>query len=246
VRRRFPLQVFLVSLAMLLPSCVPPTTVPIGTVDLRQVAGKRQPLLLVFLPGIRDKASVFEDEGFVAELRASGIKADVVEVDAHLGYYIKKQFLPRLKDDVIDPARKQGYRQIWLVGISLGGFGALWYDIENPGDVTGIVVFSPYLGEQDVIDEVVQAGGLRTWHPALNVALDDQHKIWQGLQSYESQMKSTQRVYLGYGLNDKFATADGLLAAVLPPGQVLTTEGGHDWPTWKSLWQRMLERLPLE
>jgi pimeloyl-ACP methyl ester carboxylesterase len=240
------LLIFLVTMAQLLPSCIPPTTVPIGTVDFRQPGVKRQQTLLVFLPGIRDKAYVFIDEGFVAALRARGIKADMIGVEAHLGYYEKKQFLPRLKADVIAPAIEQGYRQIWLVGISLGGLGAVWYDIENPGDVAGIVLMSPYLGEPEVISEVVQAGGLRAWHPGFNCELDDQHKIWRGLKNYELREKNAQRVYLGYGQNDKFATADGLLAAVLPTGQVFTTDGGHDWPTWKCLWQRVLDVLPLE
>jgi pimeloyl-ACP methyl ester carboxylesterase len=238
--------IFLANLAMLLPSCTPPTTVPIGTVDFRQPGVKRQQTLLVFLPGIRDKAFVFVDEGFVAALRENGIKADAIGVEAHLGYYLNKQLLLRLKNDVISPARELGYRQIWLVGISLGGLGALWYDIENPGDVAGIVVLSPYLGEPEVVGEVMRAGGLRAWRPGLNGAPDDQHKIWQGLKAYELREKNVQRVYLGYGESDKFATADGLLAAVLPPGQVFTTEGGHYWLTWKTLWQRVLERLPLQ
>lgn len=246
MRWRFPSLIFLANLAMLLPSCIAPTTVPIGTVDFRQPGGKRQQTLLVFLPGIRDKAKVFVDEGFGTTLRESGIKADTIGVEAHLGYYLKKQLLSRLKADVISPAKEQGYRHIWLVGISLGGLGALWYDIENPGDVSGIVVLSPYLGEPEVVGEVLQAGGLRAWHPGLDVVLDDQHKIWQGLKTYESQEKNAQRVYLGYGQNDKFAAADGLLAAVLPPEQVFTTDGGHYWPTWKTLWKRVLERLPLE
>jgi hypothetical protein len=86
---RFPLVIFLANLTMLLPSCTTPTTVPIGTTDFRQPGVKRQQTLLVFLPGIRDKAMVFADEGFVAALRESGIKADMVGLESHPYYYLE-------------------------------------------------------------------------------------------------------------------------------------------------------------
>jgi pimeloyl-ACP methyl ester carboxylesterase len=228
-------------LALFLLSCTPPVTVPIKTVDFTPSGGKRRPTLLVFLPGLRDGSAVFADRGFISALRASGVEADMIGVDAHLGYYEKKQFLQRLKEDVIDPARQQGYRDIWLVGISLGGFGALWYDIENPGDLAGVVALSPYLGEPDVVAEVARAGGLKGWRPDGNAELDDQHRIWQGLKSYESREKSLKRLFLGYGLEDKFAAPDGILAALLPPEQVFTIKGGHHWPVWRTLWAEILK-----
>jgi pimeloyl-ACP methyl ester carboxylesterase len=206
-----------------------------------QSRGNRQNTLLVFLPGIHDSANVFAEEGFVSAARASGIKADMIGVEAHLGYYEKKEFLPRLKQDVIDPARRQGYENIWLVGISLGGFGAIWYDLENPGDMTGIVALAPYLGEPEIVAEVAQAGGLKAWRTAANLELDDQHKIWRGLKSYERRERCEGRVYLGYGRQDKFATPDGMLAAILPQKQIFTIEGGHDWSAWRPLWDEILK-----
>jgi pimeloyl-ACP methyl ester carboxylesterase len=241
MKRLFSFQILLVLPVFFLTSCTPPTTVPIKTVDFMQPGGKRQETLLVFLPGIHSSAAVFAEEGFVAAVRESGIKADMIGVEAHLGYYEQKQFLPRLKADVIAPAKRQGYANIWLVGISLGGFGAIWYDIENPGDLTGIVVLAPYLGDPEVVEEVARAGGLIAWHPSLNGDIDDQHKIWQGLKTYELREKNEQRVYLGYGQNDKFVTADGMLAEVLPPDQVFTTDGGHDWITWNTMWNAILK-----
>ncbi|HEX9023395.1 MAG TPA: alpha/beta hydrolase-fold protein [Geobacteraceae bacterium] len=244
--RAFLIPPLLAVLALLVSSCTPPVTTPIGTVDFRQPGAKRQQTLLVFLPGIHDRAEVFADKGFIAALRASGIMADMIGVDAHLGYYVKREFLPRLKNDVIIPAKKEGYRHIWLVGISLGGFGAIWYDVENPRDLAGIVILSPYLGDEEVVDEVAKAGGLTAWRPPDGSEPDDQHKIWRGLKVYEHAEKNGGRVFLGYGDKDKFATANCMLAAVLPPGQVVTADGGHDWSTWNILWQRMLPGLPME
>jgi pimeloyl-ACP methyl ester carboxylesterase len=241
MRRHFLSLVLFVSVVLLLSSCTPPTTIPIKTVALSQTGEKQRHTLLVFLPGIHDKAAVFAEEGFVAAVRANGIPADMIGVEAHLGYYEKKEFLPRLKADVIAPARRLGYDNIWLVGISLGGFGAIWYDMENPGDLAGIVALAPYLGEPEVVEEVARAGGLKAWQPRQNIGNDDQHRIWRELKNYERREKNEQRVYLGYGLQDKFATADGLLAAVLPPAQVFTIEGGHDWSAWRPLWDSILK-----
>lgn len=235
----------LFTMVLLLPSCTPPVTVPIGTVNFTRPGGNRHQTLLVFLPGLRDSAAVFADEGFVTAARAKGIDADIIGVEAHLGYYVEKKFLQRLQEDVIDPAKRKGYTQIWLVGISLGGFGALWYDVENPGDLAGILALAPYLGEPEVIGEVGRAGWLAAWNAPADRVLDDQYKIWRGLKEYERQEKNRQRVYLGYGLDDKFAKADGLLAMVLPPDQVFTRAGGHDWPTWRTLWERILPHLPM-
>ena len=239
--RRILLLILLSLFAACLLSCTPQTTVPIGTVNFTRPGESRQDTLLVFLPGLRDNSGVYADEGFVAAAARSGIKADMIGVDAHLAYYLEKKFLKRLKEDVIDPAKRKGYRKIWLVGISLGGFGALWYDIENPGDLTGIVALSPYLGDQEMVDEVSRAGGLAAWHPPAGGDLDDQHRIWRGLKSYERRESCAGRVYLGYGLQDKFATPDGMLAAVLPPEQVFTIEGGHHWPVWRTLWDDILK-----
>ncbi len=234
----------LLLLAMLLPACTPPVTTPIGTVDFTPAGKARHETLLVFLPGIWDSAAVFVDEGFIAAAEARGSEADMMGVEAHIGYYKEKKLLQRLREDVVVPARQAGYRHIWLIGISLGGFGALWYDIENPGDLDGVVALSPYLGERETVDEVAQAGGMGAWQPSPNMATDEQHRIWMRLKAYLRAEKSVGRLYLGYGRHDKFAKADGLLAAVMPPNQVLTVEGGHDWPTWRVLWHDVLQCFP--
>ena len=224
--------------------CTPVTVTPIPTVRFDTEGDPPKPILLVFLPGRGDDGGRFDSEGFVAAVRRAGIQADMMAVEAHMGYYLERNLPEKLYRDVITPARLRGYRQIWLVGISLGGFGALWYDIEHPGDLAGIAILAPYLGDPEVVTEVVRAGGLSAWQPTDGIT-DDQQKIWKGLKAYENQQKSRGRVYLGYGRQDRFAEANGLLAAVLPPEQVFTIDGGHDWETWKHIWARMLRKLTL-
>jgi pimeloyl-ACP methyl ester carboxylesterase len=232
-------------LSALLTSCAPPATVPLKTVDLSIHAGGEQQSLIVFLPGIWDRPEVFAREGLVATARAHGVTADMIGADAHIGYYTERTFLPRFREDVILPARQRGYREIWLVGVSLGGFGAIWYDLEHPGELAGIVALAPYLGEPDMVDEVFTAGGLIAWQPVTAEADDPQRQIWRNLKRYARGEQTRDRIFLGYGRDDKFALPDGMLAAVLPSEQVITGDGGHDWDTWRTLWDRILLRLPL-
>ena len=72
-------------------------------------------------------------------------------------------------------------------------------------------------------------------------------KLWPWLQQYASPQRAQHLppLYLGFGLSDRFASNHQLLADALPPGHVFTTEGGHDWPQWSSLWRKMLDVLPL-
>ncbi|MBL0716042.1 MAG: hypothetical protein JJV98_20340 [Desulfosarcina sp.] len=46
---------------------------------------------------------------------------------------------------------------------------------------------------------------------------------------------------LGFGMEDDYAAAQALLADVLPEDRVVRIHGGHDYPTFKALWERFLE-----
>ena len=73
-------------------------------------------------------------------LRESGARVDSIAVDAHLGYYFQRTVIARLQADVLQPARQQGYRRIVLVGVSLGGLGALLCERDLPGSVDALVL----------------------------------------------------------------------------------------------------------
>jgi pimeloyl-ACP methyl ester carboxylesterase len=201
--------------------------------------------LIVMLPGAASTPDEFVREGFVRALRERRIAADVTIVDAHLGYYRERSIIDRLRADIIEPARARGYRQIWLVGISLGGFGSLIYSREQAEGINGIVAIAPYLGEGLVAQEVAAQGGLSTWRsqPADGEPIDA--PLWRWLQGYAQAGVTRPPLYLGYGRADRFAATNGVLGAALPPDHVFTTDGGHDWPPWRALWQRMLDAMPL-
>ncbi len=73
--------------------------------------------LLVLLPGRGDHAAAYAEQGIIAIAQRTDPGLDLVAADATLGYYIHRNLIPRLMDDVIAPARTRGYRTVGLGGI---------------------------------------------------------------------------------------------------------------------------------
>ncbi len=224
-----------------------PTPVPMRTVVLEAACVQRPTTLLVFLPGSYSLPEDFVTHGFVAAVRGQQIAADIVLVDAHLGYYSERSILERLEHDILAPARARGYAHIWFVGISVGGFGALLQaaaTADTSAGIDGIVALAPYLGERRQSAAIAAAGGLAAWQaPARSAVPIDEEGLWRWLQAHAS--RPSPLLYLGYGDGDRFAFSQRLLGAVLPPNRVFTAAGGHDWPVWETLWQTLLPGLPL-
>ena len=226
-----------------------PVTVPIGTLAEPARCATRPDTLIVMLPGSYARPEEFVTEGFVAALRERRIAADVVLVDAHLGYYSDRSIVDRLRADVIAPALAQGYKHIWLAGISVGAFGSLIYAQAQPEGIAGLALLGPYLGKRAVSEEINAQGGLRAWRAPVG-ALDPGDVdtiVWRWLQPYAAARRPATRpeIFLGYGRDDRFIFSDTLLAAALPADHVFTAEGGHDYPPWRAVWARMLDAMPL-
>jgi pimeloyl-ACP methyl ester carboxylesterase len=209
--------------------------------------GVRASTLLVMLPGSYSLPEEFQSEGFVQIARAHQLLADLRLVDAHVGYYQSRRVIERLAEDVIRPARAQGYGQIWLVGISIGAVGAMLYADAHPEDVDGVVLIAPYLGTQLTANEIKRAGGLSHWRSPPITPGDIDTILWhwlQGQTTVESTVKKMP-LYLGYGEQDRFRYNDEVLRAALAASQVFTAPGGHDWPAWRTLWEHIASALPV-
>jgi pimeloyl-ACP methyl ester carboxylesterase len=197
--------------------------------------------LFVFLRGIGGSHHSFEEEGLVADVWARGLPFDVAVPNAHFGYYGDQNLVMRLKEDVIDPAKARGYQKIWLVGVSMGGLGALLYLMERPQDISGVYLISPFLGSQFFLEEIEAAGGVRQWNPGHYKAEEDwQRMLWHWMKTAIAD-KPDKIVYLGYGTDDPFRSSPQLLATLLPPNSVYAIEGEHDYQTFKTLWKIFLE-----
>ena len=229
-------------LAFFLGACATklPVKTPIETLFF--YAGERSSsTLIVLLPGIGDRPETFQQEGFVKATRDRNINADLVAVRAHFGYYQERKIIERLHQDVILPAREKGYRHIWLVGISLGGWGSVLYAQQYQKAISGMLLLAPFLGERKVFDEIRAAGGLDAWRPATVHPEDDQRLGLAWLADFK-QAEASLKLHLGYGASDRFSKSNALIGARLPADQVQVIPGGHDWRTWLKLWQGFLDR----
>lgn len=239
MRRPGFLLLLLTAVAVLLAGCLPflrRARIPMPTIELPSPDGDHR-CLAVLLPGRWGGPDDFPKSGFAAAVQARGIDLDLVAVDAHLGYYRDRTILERLHEDVVLPARKRGYRELWMVGASLGGLGSLLYLKEHPEEVTGVFSLAPFLGEDELLDEVRAGGGPREWPRDEE---GDFRELWSWIAGTFGEQEAPL-VYLGFGEEDRFAGSSRLFAHVLPEERVLSAPGGHDWKVWGGLWGRFLD-----
>lgn len=200
--------------------------------------------LLVMLPGAGERIGTFAEHGFVdlAQAGPSGAP-DVLEVDAHFGYYRHRTLVPRMLEDVLAEYGPR-YEQVWLMGISLGGLGALLTAQARPQAVHGVIALAPYLGRRRLIREIDEAGGLLSWRPRASEATARWDvSLWAKLaRELRNGRGSAHDLHLLYGEADFGAAGHGLLARALPQHQVARVPGGHDWDTWTRLWTELLQR----
>ena len=242
------LNVIAVGACLLLAGCVFPRAakVPMDSISLPAAPNTRADTLIVFLPGAQEVPIDIVKEGFVEQVRARNIDADVMVIDSHIGYFLKRTFDVRIRTDIIEPARAKGYKSIWLAGISLGGFGSLMYSRIFPGEIDGVIAIAPFIASNDVLNEVIDAGGLARWQPELPLKADDyQRDLLLWLRGYADPTAKRPMLYIGYGSKDGLAQFQTLIDKVLPPDRLLAAPGGHDWPPWKQMWGDVLDRAPL-
>ena len=219
-----------------------PATVPLEV--LRDAAPGKPRAVVVMLPGALSLPDEFVREGLVGDLRGRGIAADIAIPDAHPRYYFERSILTRLREDVVLPARARGL-PVWLVGISLGGFGALGYAARHGKEIVGVLAIAPYVGRREIQRDLLAAGGPAFWRQqARPEGPDDlEHELWMWLTDPARRARTTRPpLWLGYGRDDRLAPALRGVEPLLPPERVDVVDGGHDWPPWRALWQRWLDR----
>jgi len=228
--------------ALLLTGCVAAPTVPIASLSYQSDSTKRQRNLLVLLRGIGDDNTIFDEEGIIDEIHNRQLPFDIIAPDTHFGYYQSQTIEDRLKHDIIDLARHQGYEQIWLAGFSMGGLGSLLYVRKYPNDVDGVLLSSPFLGRPSIHREIQRAGGVAAWSATSDDPQDWERMLWSWIKNHDPA--TTPPIWLGYGDSD-ILTADGppLLATILPSERVFTVPGNHTAATIKAIFLRHLDTL---
>lgn len=209
-----------------------PMTEPIGHRYYRgQSNGPRD--LMILLPGVGDRGSAFDRHGFIQVAQNQAPSLDLVTVEAHFKYYQSRTALQRIRQDIVQPAQQAGYRRIYLAGVSLGGFGSLLYLKEYPAEIAAVLVLAPYIGDEEDYSYLLNGS-------AVPEPLRDAN-IWPWITGLSPQQAA--KIYLGYGLGDKFVVPNRLLAGYLPSAHTHELAGGHDWRTWTQLWPELIANV---
>jgi len=202
-------------------------------------ADSRADTLLVLLPPAKASLEDLLAQGMVAAVRARGLAVDIVLADVGYQQVMAGTVAASLQQAVIVPARGQGYRAIWLAGISLGAFNALHHAAVHGGELAGLCLLAPYPGTADILQEIRQAGGPQQW-AAATANLPDELRWWHWLAT-----QADCPLWLGLGAQDRFRDGQDMLASLLPAQRVNKIEGDHSWPVWLQLWQHWLAHGPL-
>lgn len=216
---------------------------PVPTALLPSDQGSHR--LVVVLPGRRDRLESMRRSGVGEAIQRVWPDADVLFAELSMPYYLDRSATRRLHEEVLLPARRRAYTEIWLVGASLGGMGAILYDRDYPGQVDGMVLLAPYLAERRIHEEIRAAGGVAGWEPGVGLGPDDvwQRELWRHLKTWSREPERTREVWLAYGDGDYLRDSMPLLEPVLPEGQVHVAPGKHAWSTWTPLTEEVLRRV---
>lgn len=214
---------------------------PLDTLVYPARDGDQTEGLIVFLRGRGGSHQSFSRAGWVDAVRSHGMNFTVVAPNTHFGYYRERTLVGRLRDEVVAPVCCEDQQELWLVGVSMGGLGALLYLREESEDVSGVVLISPFLGSENLTAEIEAAGGLRAWDPGEPREDEWDRDLWLWLKVFSAE-PGTPPLILAFGEEDRYEASHRLLAAVLPPERVITKPGGHHNRVFTELWLAVLDR----
>ena len=202
----------------------------------RVVAPRDADTLVVVLPGRRDDLGSLRRSGIAGVFARRWPSAEVVLVEATLAYYHAGGLADRLHREIVLPAKARGLERIWLVGASLGGFGAIRYADEHPAGVAGLVLLAPYLGDEALQRSIAAGGGLRAHDPGVPQRPVTRENVdaetWKSLARWSRDRDAAPQVWVAYGRDDPFAQAAPLMRELAGEERVLVRDGGHAWRVW--------------
>ena len=197
------------------------------------------------LPGRGDSLQSIEQNGTASLIQQHWPDADVILTGLTMPFYREGRAVQRLHDEVIVPARRPVYREVWLAGISLGGLGTLLYDEQYPDQMDGLLLLSPYLGEDALHRRIRDAGGLAAWQPGPPQKMGPdtfERELWRSLKGWSKRPQRTRSAWIAYGADEPFRAPIELMTPLLPPDHVILLPGKHNWTLWKTALGTLLDR----
>jgi pimeloyl-ACP methyl ester carboxylesterase len=199
--------------------------------------------LVIVLPGRNDGGRGANERAMARAIHEAWPGADVLLASATYVYYRDGKVVERLREDVVEPALRAGYRRIWLAGASMGGMGAMLYERAYSGQLAGVVLFAPFLGDKPLLEEIRNAGGVRQWDPgplpAEVNARNYQRQVWKHIR----ERSAHSSVWLACGSEDYLLNGARLLATTLPEGRFIEMPGSHDWRTWSRIGKTVFSQI---
>lgn len=225
--------------ALPLASCrvlLPEASRPVRRLDFTASQDKADELVIL-LPGRHSRPEEFVREGIVKQVQERRPGARVTVPDLHLGYYQNRTATACLWEEMIRPARDEKLK-VSLLGISLGGLGALITYLDYPAAVDEVMLLAPYLGEEPLFTEIRTSGppaGLKADRQSPRNQEEAMRMLWARLlDQKKSQPQRPLPITLACGKKDRHLAANRLFAdRLLAPHQYQEVEGGHDWPAWR-------------
>jgi pimeloyl-ACP methyl ester carboxylesterase len=215
---------------------LPPPTRPLRKLQFEPQGNETRELVLL-LPGRLSPPEEFVEFGIVDLVRKERPLARIVAPDLHLGYYMRGLADSCLHEEIIGPAKKQGLR-VTIIGVSMGGLGALTYSLRFPGEVDEMLLLSPFVGDKQLLAEIERAGGLEKWESPVGTPrskAEALQKMWIEMKrQWLSRSGPPFPIALAVGKSDKLLTSNQFFAlSILKPDQLIEIEGGHDWDCWR-------------
>lgn len=205
------------------------------------------PMLVVLLPGAMQQPEDLLLAGFADAVRTRDLPIDLALVDFGLRFIGESSdgtVVRQLHDTLRQQIALHAYQKIWIAGISMGGaIAAAYADTYAAGSIhiNGLCLLAPYPGNRMVTRAIREAGGVAHWSPGQCGDMDDgAYRLWRWLKHHRH---TGLRLFLGYGLQDRFEQGLGLMAEAVDETQLVTIPGGHDLPVWQRLWEHFLDRL---
>lgn len=208
--------------------------------------------VIVLLPGLGDSPELFRTHSFADALEQGEGRCDLEVVDSHFGYYRDAVIVERLSARLESLAPR--YPRVWLVGVSLGGYGAALVAQARPDLVDGVVLISPFLGVpkavRPLVSRIEREGGLEAFDGPVQAPTQAKkhfvmvEPLWKWLAERARDEGPGPRVVLAFGAEDGFAWMHRVVGAALDPIDVIEQPGGHDWRTFRGLWSGVAAAAP--
>lgn len=206
-------------------------------------ADRKAHTLIILLPGANHLPEDFIAQGFVTAVRERQLDIDLVMPELAFDQIADQTALRDIHDTVMQPYATSGYPNIWMAGISIGGYVAIAYENHYPNQINGLLLMAPYPGNRITTSEIALAGGIEAWMPDAIPDDDTERGNWYWLKHHAKIKKHMpSEIYLGYGEDDRFAGGIAMMAQILPDEHVDKIPGGHVWPVWQQLWHQFLDK----